>query len=71
MWTLYLLGCVWMVYAWYMRFEYGDVYHDYVDLATYRYAELTEIAFLFTLLTSVPMWLIRWIATGKHFWNRP
>ena len=69
MWTLYLLGCAWIVYAWYMRFEYGDVYYE--GFYTYRYDELTDRAFLFTLLTSLPMWLIRWIATGKHFWQKP
>ena len=25
----------------------------------------------YMLLSAIPMTIIRWIATGKHFWNKP
>ena len=70
MWTLYLLGCAWIAWAWYMRYTYGDVYQ--ADFFTeYNFAVASERATLFTVLTFIPMTIIRWIATGKHFWQKP
>ena len=67
MWALYTFGICGTIYGWYMKYNDNLVGFQ----ALYDYQGLIEFYIWFTVLTFVPMTIIRWIATGKHFWNKP
>ena len=63
MWALYALGISGTIYGWYMKYNAEGI------KALYDYQGLIEFYIWFTALTFIPMTIIRWVATGKHFWN--
>ena len=66
MWALYTLGISGIIYGWYMKYNAEDLQQVLND-----YQGLIEFYIWFTVLTFIPMTIIRWMATGKHFWNKP
>ena len=60
MWFLVIGGLFLYVVAhlWNIRSDLGI---DYDDKYTGQYM----------MLSAIPMTVIRWVSTGKHFWNKP
>ena len=59
MWFVFLFGLfLYVVDHQTLRSDFGIGYYPRY------YAE-------YMMLSAIPMTIIRWVGTGKHFWNRP
>lgn len=68
-WVLLAYGVLGILYGLYYKF-YPEEWGGY-PLWTLDW-EATVIDYIrFIALTFIPMSIIRWVATNKHFWNKP